>query len=82
MPPATSEALLGGRLSMWFAILEEGKVFTGGKDDWTGAAKAAGNCPDFHADVEEEIVAEEDVSCYNCRYRRWTAASFTCQKGR
>jgi len=28
---------------MWFAIREEGKVFVGGKDDWAGAVKAAGN---------------------------------------
>jgi hypothetical protein len=32
----------------------------------------------FHPDVEEEQVADEDRSCYNCRYRRWTAASFVC----
>jgi hypothetical protein len=79
MSQAAAEKLLGGGLNMWFAIREEGKVFVGGKDHWTGAAKAAGSCPDFRADVEEEIVADEPVSCYNCRYRRWTAASFTCQ---
>ncbi len=65
---------------MWFAIREEGKVFVGGKDDWAGAVKAAGNCSGFRADVEEETVADEPVSCYNCRFRRWTADSFTCQK--
>ncbi len=65
---------------MWFAIMEEGNVFTGGKDDWTDAATAAECCADFHPDVEEEIVADDRVSCYNCRYRRWTTASFTCMK--
>ncbi len=65
---------------MWFADQKEGKVFVGGKNDWDGAAKAAGNCADFRADVEEELVIDEPLSCYNCRYRRWTAESFTCQK--
>lgn len=65
---------------MWFAIGEQGKTFVGGKDDWAGAAKAAAGCSCFHADVDEEIIADEPVSCYNCRYRRWTADSFTCQK--
>ena len=65
---------------MGFAIREEGKVFVGGKDDWAGAVKAAGNCSGFRADVEEETVADEPVSCYNCRFRRWTADSFTCQR--
>ena len=65
---------------MLFAIQQEGKVFTGGKDDWAGAAEAAGNCADFRADVEEDMIADEPVSCYNCRFRRWTSSSFTCQK--
>ncbi len=65
---------------MWFTIGKEGKVFVGGKDDFRAAAKAAGNCQDFNPDVEEEIIADDRVSCYNCRYRRWTAVSFTCEK--
>jgi hypothetical protein len=32
----------------------------------------------FHPDVEEELIADEARSCYNCRYRRWTAVSFSC----
>jgi hypothetical protein len=28
--------------------------------------------------VEEELVADDPRSCYNCRHRRWTAASFAC----
>jgi hypothetical protein len=51
-----------------------------GTNDWAGAAHIAGTCSHFTPDVEEELVAEEPRSCYNCRYRRWTAASFTCQK--
>lgn len=51
-----------------------------GNNDWSGAALVASTCLHFIPDVEEELVAEEPQSCYNCRYRRWTAASFTCQK--
>lgn len=57
-----------------------GREFTCGKNDWSGAAWLAGNCEHFTQDVEEELVAEESESCYNCRYRRWTTTSFTCQK--
>lgn len=55
-------------------------VFTGGQDNWDGAARSAKSCPTFRADVEEEWVTDERLSCYNCRYRRWTAESFTCLK--
>ncbi len=54
------------------------REFLGGKEDWSGAARSASHCTSFHSDVEEEQVADETISCYNCRYRRWTAASFTC----
>ena len=54
------------------------KEFSGGKEDWPGAARAAEDCQSFLLDVEEELVADAARSCYNCRYRRWTAASFTC----
>jgi hypothetical protein len=54
------------------------KEFPGGKEDWPGAARAAEGCQSFLPDVEEEQVADAARSCYNCRYRRWTAASFTC----
>lgn len=51
-----------------------------GKEDWEGAAFVAESCPGFHMDVEEELIADELVSCYNCRYRRWTADAFDCLK--
>ena len=65
---------------MWLVDHREGKVFAGGREDLHGAAMAAVKCADFRADVEEELVADDPVSCFNCRYRRWTTASFTCQK--
>ena len=54
------------------------REFSGGHEDWTGAARLAAGCRQFHPDVEEELVADEPRSCYNCRLRRWTARSFTC----
>ncbi|WP_246559399.1 hypothetical protein [Citrifermentans pelophilum] len=57
--------------------------FAGGQEDWRGAALLAATCPGFSFDVEEELVADDARSCYNCRYRRWTRLSFTCmQAGR
>jgi len=55
-------------------------VFSGGQEDWERVAHVASSCGRFRADVEEEWVADERLSCYNCRYRRWTAASFACLK--
>lgn len=56
--------------------------FPGGKEEWAGAAARASICRHFTPDVEEEWVADEERSCYNCRYRRWTAASFVCRAPR
>lgn len=65
---------------MWKS--ENGKtVFTGGKGACAQAASIAGRCPLFSQDCEEECEAEEDRSCYNCRWRRWTQDSFVCMKG-
>ena len=64
---------------MWHSNGNGEKEFTGGKEDWAGAARAAADCSSFTPDVEEELVADEPMSCYNCRYRRWTAASFSCR---
>ncbi len=60
--------------------LHEGNFL--GKDDWAAAARIASACGTFSPDDDDEQVAEEAQSCYNCRYRRWTAASFyCCRKG-
>jgi len=63
---------------MWHIDLKGGWEFAGGKEDWQGAARVAALCPTFRADVEEEQIADEALSCYNCRYRRWSTVSFTC----
>jgi hypothetical protein len=54
------------------------RQFTAGQEEWHTAALVAERCGQFHPDVEEEQVADEPVSCYNCRLRRWTAESFAC----
>ncbi len=64
---------------MWLINRQGEKEFPGGKEDWPGAVREAARCFSFRPDAEEEQVADEAVSCYNCRYRRWTAASFNCR---
>ena len=65
---------------MW--VKKDGKTaFSGGKDAFEDAARAAAQCERFAEDCEEECVADEARSCYNCRYRRWTKESFVCMKG-
>jgi len=49
---------------------------------WERGHTIALACPAFVQDVEEEWVAQEPVSCYNCRYRRFTAAGILCMKSR
>ncbi|MBQ4207462.1 MAG: hypothetical protein II621_04085 [Clostridia bacterium] len=59
----------------------ETTVFLGGKEAYAAAAHMAEGCPLFREDCEEECVADDARSCYNCRYRRWTKESFVCMKG-
>ena len=59
------------------AVLPE---FPRGTEDWSTAARVAALCAEFRPDVEEEQVADEAGSCYNCRYRRWSVDSITCCK--
>jgi hypothetical protein len=56
------------------------KEFTGGLNNWAPAAEAASKCPAFVPDDEDEQIADDPVSCYNCRYRRWTFNSIVCIK--
>ncbi|TWH49207.1 hypothetical protein [Sporomusa sp. KB1] len=63
---------------MWRTNESGEKEFSGGKKDWVGAASTAASCLSFQSDVEEETVADETISCYNCRFRRWTRSSFIC----
>ena len=55
-------------------------LFSGGRDSREIASVTARECENFRQDVDEELVVDEEISCYNCRYRRWTEASFICMK--
>jgi hypothetical protein len=68
-------------MEIWSRDQTGAAAFNGGKENWSVAAAVAAACTWFVADVDEEMVADDERSCYNCRYRRWTAASFNCLKG-
>lgn len=59
---------------------KRGRLFLPGRDAPEAAAEAALECGGFRRDYEEECFAEQEVTCYNCRYRRWTRDSFECMK--
>ena len=63
---------------MWIENAAGQKIFRLGNEAWAEAARTAENCSRFHPDEEDEWVADEPRSCYNCRFRRWTAQAFTC----
>jgi hypothetical protein len=37
-------------------------------------------CSFFKLDEEDELVSDDERTCLNCRYRRWTADDFVCMK--
>lgn len=76
---AAVEELLGSD-AMDFVRVGNGMEYQGGKEDWDKAAEIASLCSKFVEDDEDEQVAEERKSCYNCLYRRWTIKSFTCSQ--
>jgi hypothetical protein len=67
-------------MSPWQLNENGEKQFTGGTGDWDLAAAAARQCAGFIPDDEDEQVADEPRSCYNCRYRRWQPYSIRCLK--
>lgn len=64
---------------MWEDVAGK-KIFAFGQEDSENACLAAAQCGKFVRDDEEECFADEEICCYNCRYRRWTADSFECMK--
>jgi hypothetical protein len=59
---------------------KKGRLFLPGRDAPDTAAMTAEQCGAFVRDCEEECFAEQEVTCYNCRYRRWTRDSFECMR--
>ena len=63
-------------------VCENGKaLFKYGDRAEDKAASAAADCPAFCRDYEDEGFYDEDITCYNCRYRRWNNEGFECMKG-
>ncbi|MBR4231651.1 MAG: hypothetical protein IKR95_00395 [Oscillospiraceae bacterium] len=59
---------------------KRGRRFLPGREAPDIAAMTAEQCGAFARDYEEECFAEQEVTCYNCRYRRWTRDSFECMR--
>lgn len=51
------------------------------KEDCNATVILANICPYYIVDDEEEIYIENEITCYNCRYRRWAGEGFSCYKG-
>lgn len=64
----------------WSLNKQQQMEYTGGKEDWERVNEIAVKCSDFVLDDEDELVADKERSCYNCRYRRWTSGAFACLK--
>jgi len=76
---AAERILKGKGLNMW-SYIDGTKIFDGNIEDEEQTAKAAEECGMFAQDAEDELVSDVLVTCLNCRYRRWTADGFSCQK--
>jgi hypothetical protein len=63
---------------MWHVNKHGEREFRHGQEAYGMAATEARACCAFCPDVEDEWVADEERSCYNCRLRRWTMTSFLC----
>ena len=67
-------------MEFWETTDNGEKRFLHGRENYFAAAEAAAPCPLFVRDDEDETVCDDPKSCYNCRYRRWTADAFVCMK--
>ncbi len=50
------------------------------QEDMDATVVLATACPLYKDDEEEEIYLEGTLTCYNCRYRRWSRTGFSCFK--
>ena len=65
---------------MWYSNKRGEREFRHGQEAYSLAVEQAGSCQHFRPDVEEEWATDDERSCYNCRLRRWTQASFLCMR--
>ena len=65
---------------MWYSNKRGEREFRHGQEAYSLAVEQAGTCRHFCPDVEEEWATDDERSCYNCRLRRWTVASFLCMR--
>lgn len=68
----------------WVQASGRDTVFIGGMDESpaiAAAARLARDCPSFALDDEDEIYLPGETTCFNCRFRRWIPAGFTCMRG-
>jgi len=56
------------------------RSFKYGKQNFRFAAETALECMAFTGDDDDERITDDNRSCYDCRYRRWTVDSFQCMK--
>ncbi|MCH4888583.1 hypothetical protein EZV73_13405 [Acidaminobacter sp. JC074] len=63
-----------------FDLKDKKKLFLYGKENYKESRIAASGCQNFSEDDEDEQVDTVLMSCYNCRYRRWTSVSFQCMR--
>ena len=63
-----------------FDYIDGKKRFLDGREAVEEAEKMALDCGQFRQDYEEECFYDEPVTCYNCRWRRWTEKGFDCMK--
>lgn len=62
-------------------VINDKALFVGGRNSFEAAEHIAKQCDLFSEDCEDEIYCEDEISCYNCLYRRWNQAGFECVKG-
>ncbi len=67
-------------LTGFFTDEQGRRLFRYGQDDTAAAEACATVCGRFAWDDDEECVDDSTVCCYNCRYRRWSPASFHCMR--
>lgn len=71
-------------ISKYLKIIDGTTHFYGNPEneaDFKISCLIAQECSGFVIDVEDELFSEYELTCTNCRYRRWTNTGFSCLKG-